>query len=117
MDEVCKLKEEYSLRELSINYALDIISGKWKLPILWEISRHESIRFNQLQKNLDGISSLMLTRSLKELVDKKLISRIQYNEVPPHVEYSVTELGKGLCPILHAIEDWGKALVEAQKEN
>lgn len=50
MDEVCKLKGEYSLRELSINHALDIISGKWKLPILWEVSRHKSIRFNQLQK-------------------------------------------------------------------
>lgn len=115
MDELCKIKGEYSLRELSINYALDIISGKWKLPILWEISRHKSIRFNQLQKSLDGISSLMLTRSLKELVDKKIVLRVQYNEIPPHVEYSLTELGKGLCPILHAIEDWGKAVKEEQE--
>lgn len=115
MDELCKIKDEYSLRELSINYALDIISGKWKLPILWEISRHKSIRFNQLQKSLDGISSLMLTRSLKELVDKKIVLRVQYNEIPPHVEYSLTELGKGLCPILHAIEDWGKAVIEEQE--
>ncbi|MEG1004416.1 winged helix-turn-helix transcriptional regulator [Clostridium sp.] len=97
----------YKQREESIKYALDILNGKWKLKIMWEISRCKTIRFNQLQKSLDGISSIMLSRSLNELGEYNLVNRKQYNEIPPRVEYTLTDLGKSLCPVLHAIEDWG----------
>ena len=97
----------YEQREESIKYALDILNGKWKLKIMWEISRCGTIRFNQLQKSLDGISSIMLSRSLNELGEYNLVNRKQYNEIPPRVEYTLTDLGKSLCPVLHAIEDWG----------
>ena len=68
-----------------------------------EIWKNESIRFNQLEKNVDGISSLMLTRCLRELVEYKIIERKQFNEIPPHVEYSLTEIGKSICPIKHSV--------------
>ena len=71
-----------------------------------------SIRFNQLQKNIEGISSLMLTRVLKDLIDNNLIIRTQFNEVPPHVEYSLTDLGRSLCPIISLLEDFGKKTLE-----
>ncbi|EGT3617592.1 helix-turn-helix transcriptional regulator [Clostridium perfringens] len=101
-----KINEKY------IEHALKVLSGKWKLKVLWEVSSYDSIRFNQLQKNIEGISSLMLTRVLKDLIDNKLISRTQFNEVPPHVEYSITDLGKSLCPIIKLLEEFGESILE-----
>lgn len=102
--------------ENAIHYALHIISGKWRLKILWEISKNETIRFNKLQKNIEGISSLMLTRCLKELIEYRLVDRKQFDEIPPHVEYSLTDLGRSLCPILHSIEVFGLNVIEETKQ-
>ncbi|MBS6503437.1 MAG: helix-turn-helix transcriptional regulator [Clostridium sp.] len=99
--------EKKEINEEDVKYALDILSGKWKLKIMIEIWKNESIRFNQLEKNVDGISSLMLTRCLRELVEYKIIERKQFNEIPPHVEYSLTKIGKSICPIIHSLEEWG----------
>lgn len=95
------------INEDTVKYALDILSGKWKLKIMLEIWKNESIRFNQLEKNINGISSLMLTRCLRELNEHKIVQRKQFNEIPPHVEYSLTELGISICPIIHLLEEWG----------
>lgn len=94
-------------KSFAIKYALNILNGKWKLQIMWEISKLGTVRFNELQRNLDGISSIMLSRSSNELSEYNLVSRKQYNEIPPRVEYTLTDLGKSLCPVLHALEDWG----------
>lgn len=99
--------ENHYEKGFAIKYALNILNGKWKLKIIWEISKSKTIRFNELQRNLDGISSIMLSRSLNELIKYNIVSRKQYNEIPPRVEYSLTDLGKSLCPVLHALEDWG----------
>jgi DNA-binding HxlR family transcriptional regulator len=96
----------------SIKYALGLLSGKWKMRTVWEISQQKVIRFNDLQRRLDGISSLMLSKSLRELQENKLINRIQYNEVPPHVEYQITELGETIQPILSMLYKWGKVCDE-----
>ncbi|ELC8442697.1 helix-turn-helix transcriptional regulator [Clostridium perfringens] len=101
-----KINEKY------IEHALKVLSGKWKLKVLWEVSSYDNIRFNQLQKNIEGISSIMLTRVLKDLIDNKLVLRTQFNEVPPHVEYSLTDLGKSLCPIIKLLEDFGQNILE-----
>ncbi|WP_010236900.1 winged helix-turn-helix transcriptional regulator, partial [Clostridium arbusti] len=95
-----------------IKYALGILSGKWKMRIVWEISQQKVIRFNDLQRHLDGISSLMLSKSLHELQEDKLINRIQYNEVPPHVEYQITELGETIQPILSMLCKWGAHVMQ-----
>lgn len=96
-----------------VKYALDLLNGKWKLRILWELNQQETIRFNELQRRLSGISSVMLSRSLEELEQNKIINRKQYNEIPPKVEYSLTDLGKAIDPALQALGNWGsKAYVQ-----
>lgn len=105
----------YSEKSFAIKYALNILNGKWKLQIMWEISKFGTIRFNELQRNLDGISSIMLSRSLSELSEYNLVLRKQYNEIPPRVEYTLTDLGKSLCPVLHALEDWGYKVYKESK--
>lgn len=95
------------LNEDIINIALKTLTGKWKLRIIWEISYGNGIRFNELERKLDGISSIMLTKRLRELVDSGIVHREQFNEIPPRVEYSLTELGLKLCPALHMLEEVG----------
>ena len=90
-----------------VKYALDLLNGKWKLRILWELNRQERIRFNELQRRLNGISSVMLSKTLEELERNKIVNRRQYNEIPPKVEYSLTDLGKAIDPALQALGTWG----------
>lgn len=90
-----------------VKYALDLLNGKWKLRILWELNQQETIRFNELQRRLSGISSVMLSKSLEELEKNQIINRQQYNEIPPKVEYSLTSLGKAIDPALQALGNWG----------
>lgn len=84
-----------------------ILSGKWKSQIIYEMCIKEPIRFGELKKNIDGITNTMLTNSLRDLEKDGLISRVQFNEIPPHVEYSLTEKGKALLPIFYAMTKWG----------
>mgnify|MGYP005789363141 FL=1 len=90
-----------------VKYALDLLNGKWKLRILWELNQQETIRFNELQRRLSGISSVMLSKSLGELEKNQIVNRQQYNEIPPKVEYSLTSLGKAIDPALQALGNWG----------
>ncbi len=90
-----------------VEYALTLLSGKWKLQIAWEIIQAKTIRFNELQRRLNGISSLMLSKNLQELERNKIVIRHQYNEIPPRVEYSPSELGKGLESALSELGEWG----------
>lgn len=87
--------------------AQNIIAGKWKLPILWELSKGTK-RFNELQKILTEISQGILTQQLRELERDGMVHREVYKEVPPKVEYSLTEIGKSLIPVLNVVCAWGK---------
>lgn len=101
----------------TVRYALSLLQGKWKLQIIWILIQKQVIRFNALQRELPGISSLMLSKSLQELERDRLVERHQYNEVPPHVEYRLTDLGEALKPALSALGTWGEQAFEhAQKE-
>ena len=84
-----------------------ILQGKWKTQILYELCIYDSIRFGQLKKKLVGITNTMLTNSLKELENDGFIIRHQFNEIPPHVEYSLSERGRDLLPVFYAITVWG----------
>lgn len=95
------------MEECPVTYALKIINGKWKLRIIWIIAKEKVIRFNDLQRRLTGISSLMLAKNLKELESDGLILRRQYNEIPPHVEYKLTALGKKLENVWQSLGAWG----------
>ncbi|GAB6087552.1 winged helix-turn-helix transcriptional regulator [Alkaliphilus crotonatoxidans] len=96
-----------------VKYALSVLNGKWKLPIVWELGQQDVIRFNELQRKLPGISSFMLAKSLEELEGDSVVIRKQYNEIPPRVEYSLTELGKQIRPSLEMLATWG---IEARKQ-
>ena len=81
-----------------IIYALDLIGQKWKLPILWYLFQKDAIRYNELKRSVNGITNMMLTKSLQELEGHGLVNRVQYETIPPKVEYSLTERGKALIP-------------------
>jgi len=88
-----------------VETTLSLIGGKYKALILWHLSRG-TLRFNQLQKAVTA-TPRMLTLQLRELESDGLITRTVYPEVPPRVEYAMTDLGRSLMPILTAIRDWG----------
>lgn len=85
----------------------NILSGKWKIAILWHLSRG-TIRFNELQRLLTNITQKTLTMQLRELERDGIIYREVYPESPPRVEYGLTSIGESMTPILSAMCDWGK---------
>ena len=85
---------------------LELIGGKYKALILWHLSE-KTLRFSELKKVIMGATAKMLTQQLRELESQQLISRTVYPVIPPKVEYSLTDLGKSLLPILVAMRDWG----------
>jgi DNA-binding HxlR family transcriptional regulator len=89
-------------------YALEIIGQKWKLPIMWYLFENDFTRYNELKRKVKGITNMMLSKSLKELEEHNLIVRIQYETIPPKVEYSLTERGKKLLPALNELSKWGE---------
>jgi len=93
----------------SIEYTLSIIGGKWKTVILWHLGVDGTHRYNELRKLMPGITHKMLSQQLDELEKVGLINRIQFNEIPPRVEYSLTEKGETIMPVLKAMHDWGTA--------
>lgn len=94
------------MEDCYVKYAMDMIGGKWKLIIIWTMCQNGRIRFNELQRKVDGISSLMLSKNLKELEQDHLIIRHQYNEIPPRVEYELSELSQKLITVLHTLGEW-----------
>lgn len=91
----------------SIEYTLKKIGGKWKTVILWHLGADGTLRYNELRRLLSGVTHKVLSQQLKELEEDGFISRIQYNTVPPKVEYSLTETGNTLMPILEQMHKWG----------
>ncbi len=89
-----------------VEATLELIGGKYKALILWHLSG-KKLRYSQLRNLLNGVTPKTLTQQLRELEAKSLIHREVYAVVPPKVEYSLTELGKSLMPILDAMRDWG----------
>lgn len=93
-----------------LTFALNLIGGKWRLPIIWALSKNGTMRYNELERRIDGITSMMLTQSLKELEANGIVNRKQFLEVPPRVEYSLTEQGEELIPALKALANWGNKM-------
>lgn len=99
---------ELAQEKCAVIYALELIGGKWRLPVIWKLSKQESMRYNELKRNLEGITNIMLTRTLQDLERNGLVIRKEYQQIPPHVEYSLTDGGKTLIPALEIIGDWGR---------
>jgi len=87
--------------------ALDIISGKWKPIILFHLMENDKLRFSELQRAIPEITKKMLTSQLRELEHHNIINRKVYQQVPPKVEYSMSEYGLGLKPLLVSMRSWG----------
>lgn len=100
------IRESDNNHECPVKYALEIIGGKWKLRILAQLLKKEVVRFNELKREISGITNTMLSNSLHELENDKLIIRNQYNEMPVRVEYILTDRGKSLLPILYELTIW-----------
>lgn len=92
---------------------INVLSGKWKLQILWNIYNQKTIRFNELQRMLGSITTKTLTDQLRELEDQKILRRTVYPEVPPKVEYSFTDIGQTLEPVLKSLCNWGTQYLQA----
>lgn len=88
--------------------ALEMLSGKWKPRIIWKVYNQEVVRFGELKRQLPDITPKMLTQQLRELEEDGLVLRKIYTEVPPKVEYSLSEFGKTLKPVLDTIANWGE---------
>ena len=86
---------------------VQMLQGKWKLQILYELCIKCPMRFGELKKVLKPITNTALTNALKDLEADELVQRIQYNEMPLRVEYSLTEKGRDLLPVFYAISQWG----------
>ena len=100
------MRTKDELPECPVATAVALIGGKWKLLLLRNL-RERPWRFNELQRDLEGISQKVLTDSLRQMMDDGLVYRHDYQEMPPRVDYSLTELGEKLLPIMDALADFG----------
>lgn len=92
-----------------VETTLSLIAGKWKVMIVYYLLKGDK-RFNQLQRDLNGITHRTLSKQLKEMEENGLIIRTDYGEIPPRVEYSLSRLGQSLEPVLEAMHKWGERL-------
>lgn len=104
-----KYIENANFEETGFSYTLSLISGKYKPVILYCLMEFETVRFNQLQRYLKKVSDKTLSQNLKELEADGLVRRTVYPEIPPKVEYSLTERGASLMTVLDQLCTWGEA--------
>ena len=109
------MKNKDELPDCPVATTVQLIGNKWKLLILRDLLARPW-RFNELRRDLDGISQKVLTESLRSLEEDGIVSRTVYAEVPPRVEYALTDLGESMRPILDAMQVWGNAY-KAQKNS
>lgn len=97
-----------NIKDTDFGYTLSLINGKYKMIIMYWLAEYRSVmRFNELQRSIGTISFKTLSKTLKEMEDDQLIIREEYPQIPPKVEYSLSERGKSLIPILDMMCTWG----------
>lgn len=108
--------EEYLERVIStevrddcpMRRTLELLSGKWRTHIIYELCKKPVCRFGELRKAVPKITNTMLTNTLRDLEALGIVHREQFNEIPPHVEYSLTEKGRDLLPVFTELAKWGE---------
>jgi len=98
----------------NVAYAMELLGGKWKVSIIWDIARYSPVRTSALRRRLIGISEGVLIMQLKALERDHIIRRIDHHEVPPRVEYELTPLGESLVGVVEQLHKWGGEHREAQ---
>ena len=100
-----------------LEYGLGIFGGKWKSRIICVLAAAGTLRYGELRKEMTNITDAVLAATLKELISDEIILRKSYDEIPPHVEYSLTEKGASIVPILQSICKWSGAYQKDDKDN
>ena len=100
------MKKKKELPACPVATSVSLIGDKWKLLIIRNL-KSRTLRFNELQRDLDGISQKVITETLRQMIDDGLVYRNDYHENPPRVDYGLTDLGKEMMPIIDALADFG----------
>ncbi|MBB5182543.1 winged helix-turn-helix transcriptional regulator [Catenisphaera adipataccumulans] len=100
-----------------LEYGLQIFGGKWKSRIICVLAEMGTLRYSTLRDEMSNITDAVLASTLKELLKDDLVDRIQYNEIPPHVEYKLTEKGRSVVPILRSICKWSGIFYNEDNEH
>ena len=100
-----------------LEYGLDVFGGKWKSRVICVLAEKETLRYSTLRKEMTNITDAVLAATLKELISDGIIERKQYNEIPPRVEYRLTDKGISVVPILQSIYRWSGAYHKEDNEN
>ena len=116
IEENCPSQTDLAQPPLEITATLSVLGGKWKILILWQLLRRPC-RFNELRRAIPGISQHMLTMHLRELEDERVLTRTVFAEVPPRVEYALTEHGKTLGYVMKGLAEWGMSHVAIKASN
>lgn len=96
-----------------VHRALELLSRKWRTHMIYELCKHPSMRFSELKRAYPHITNTMLTNTLRDLETLGIVNREQFNEIPPHAEYSLAEKGRGLLPVFFEISKWGEHNLDA----
>lgn len=107
-------KDLVAVPNCSVDYAFKRIGGKYKGRILWGLHNYATLRYGELGRVIPDVTPKMLTQTLRELEEDKLIHREVYHEVPPKVEYSLTETGRELIPFIIHLKNWGAKQMEKE---
>lgn len=100
-----------------LEYGLAVFGGKWKSRIICVLSSDERLRYSEIRKGMYNITDAVLAATLKDLIEDGMINRKSYDEIPPRVEYSLTEKGRSVVPILQSICQWSDAFYKEDSEN
>ncbi|MGG4056663.1 helix-turn-helix domain-containing protein [Bacillus licheniformis] len=96
-----------NIQDTPFGYTLSVIGGKWKMVIIYLLAENQPIRFNELKRQIGAITYKTLSSQLKELEADGLVKRKEYPQVPPMVEYSLTDKAESLLPVLEGLCEWG----------
>lgn len=111
-----KKKIEEDIR-CPLEYGLTIFGGKWKSRIICVLSTNEKLRYSKIRKEMYNITDAVLAATLKDLIEEGIVNRKSYDEIPPRVEYSLTEKGKSVVPILQQICQWSGIFYKKSEKN
>lgn len=106
------MNQQEEVNSKPFEYTLSLVGGKWKMHILFWLWRRKVMRYNEMKRVLKSITHKMLSNQLKELESDGLILRKEYPQVPPKVEYRLTDKGESLMPVLDAMCNWGHQFVD-----
>lgn len=96
-----------NIQDTPFGYTISLIGGKWKMVIIYLLAENETVRFNDLKRQIGAITFKTLSSQLKELESDGLVNRKEYPQIPPKVEYSLTPKAKTLLPVLEGLCEWG----------